>query len=92
MNQFSLQKGSISPDSNNRFISGLIINADGKVIKKIKITAGFKYIHFNLGEEYSKDVKKLEDWMNIRMDELFDKFVDNPDSFKNDLIEEKFIS
>mgnify|MGYP007011036941 CR=1 FL=1 len=92
MNQFSLEKGILSPDPNNRFIVGHIKNQEGKIIKEIKISAGFMFIHFNLGKEYSDNVKQLEKWMNFKLVEVFDEFVSNPDSFKEDVIEKKFIN
>lgn len=91
MEQFKLRKAVVSPDINNKFIISDILDQGGLVIKQIKIQVGFMYIHFELGEEFMNDPKKLEAWLESKTKEVFEEYKQNPQKFPEEVICKSFI-
>ena len=89
--QFKLRKGVVSPDINNKFIISDIVDSECVTTKQIKIQVGFKYIHFDLGEEFMNDPKKLELWLESKTEEIFEEYKQNPQKFREKIIYRSFI-
>ncbi|MCX6755100.1 MAG: hypothetical protein NT068_00975 [Candidatus Nomurabacteria bacterium] len=80
------EKFLIDVNSQDRFVRSFILNDEGKQIKTILIVATYQYIYFNFGDNNTK----IQEWMNLQSELIFNEFKLKPDDFKEQEIKKYF--